>query len=109
MNTRILSFALALALAMVVVSPPIAFPRQADKEHICVADVCDEDRVQDVLRRNKGRRVELVLVSGQRLKGEVSNVTPELVHLTELHHKLYFDAVVRIKEISAVIMRVRPS
>lgn len=107
MKRRILALLLALTLGMVVFAPAIALPAQADESTMCVADVCDQDSVRDVLIRNKGKRVELVLLSGERLIGEVANVTPMLVHLAKLHHKHFHDAVIQLKEVSAVIMRVR--
>lgn len=107
MKRRILAFLLAFALGMAVFAPALPLPAQVKKSAMCVADVCEEDTVRDVLARNLGKRVELVLLSGQRIIGAVANVTPQLVHLAQLHHKQFHDAVIRLDEISAVIMRVR--
>ena len=70
-------------------------------------EVRDTDTVSDVLKRNSGKRVELTLVSGDRMAGTVSRVTPVAVHLSKLTGKEFYDAVVRLESVTAVVIRAR--
>jgi len=70
-------------------------------------EVRAEDTVRAVLERSIGRRVELVLVSGEKMSGIVARVTPEVVHLERLAGREFYDALARIDRIDAVIVRMR--
>jgi len=65
------------------------------------------DTVQKLLEDRKGKRVTLRLQGGEELTGKVRTVTGELVQLGELSGREYFDAVVEVSRISAVIVRVK--
>lgn len=67
------------------------------------------DTLQQTLSRHVGNRVELVLKSGQTLSGIVKELGPSILHLSELSGKEYFDALVRVDHVSAVIIRVKKS
>jgi len=47
------------------------------------------------------------LDGGEELEGIVTRVGDQLVHISKLSKRDFFDAVVRIEKIGAVIMRVR--
>jgi hypothetical protein len=66
-----------------------------------------DDTVRSVLAAQVGKRVTLSLDSGQELTGTVRSVGDHVVHLGELAGKEYFDAVVSIDKISAVVIRVK--
>jgi len=63
--------------------------------------------VKSLLQTRVGQSVELVLTSGPRLAGKVVSVAEHLVHLGQLRKMEFFDAVVRLEQIEAVILRVR--
>jgi hypothetical protein len=70
-------------------------------------EITAEDTVRSVLERSVGRRVELALVSGEKLTGTVKLVNAELVHLAGLQGREFFDAVARIDRIDAIVYRTR--
>lgn len=61
----------------------------------------------DQLKQWKGKRLMVVLESGKELEGTVGNVTSNNVELKALSGKDYFDALVKIDEIAAVVYRVK--
>ncbi len=63
--------------------------------------------IKDVLIDQTGKRVIVRLDAGEELEGTVTKVGDQLVHLSKLSRRDFFDAVVRIDRISAVIIRVR--
>lgn len=69
--------------------------------------VSGSDSVQTILTAQKGNRVTVQLKSGAELKGKVGEVNDEIVHLMELTGKEFFDAVVSVKAIEAVVIRTK--
>jgi hypothetical protein len=69
-------------------------------------NVTPADTVQSVVSAQKGKRVTLRLRSGQELTG-VRDSTDRLVVLGELSGREFFEAVVPIESIEAVIVRTR--
>lgn len=65
------------------------------------------DTIQKLLERQKGKRVTLRLQGGEELTGKVIAITKELVHLEELMRREYFDAVVEIDKVEALIVRTK--
>jgi len=64
------------------------------------------DTIESVLNAQKGR-VTVRLRSGQELTGNVRAVTGRLLHLGGLAGSEFFDAVVPLESVEAVIVRVR--
>lgn len=62
---------------------------------------------KDVLKELTGKIVSVKLDSGGELEGLVVKVGDHLVHISRLSGKDFYDAVVRIDRISAVIFKVR--
>lgn len=60
-----------------------------------------------VLQAHKGKSVTLQLDSGQELTGIVKGMSGDLVQLTELSGKEYFDALIELGDISAVVVRAK--
>jgi len=60
-----------------------------------------------VVALQKGKSVTLRTVSGQELTGQIKNVTEGLVQLTGLAGKEFFDAVVPLDKIEAVVIRTK--
>ena len=58
-----------------------------------------------VLKERSGKNVTVVLAGGSEVTGKVSNVGNNTLRLTELSGKEYFDAVIDLDDVSAVIFR----
>jgi hypothetical protein len=65
------------------------------------------DTIASVLAAQQGNRVTLRLGSGEELSGKVVTVGESVVQLGELASKEFFDAVIPISSIEAVVVRVR--
>jgi hypothetical protein len=63
------------------------------------------DEISNVLRRQSGQKVDLRLKSGEKIGGKVESVGLKLVHLTAVSGMEYFEAVVVLEDISAVLVR----
>jgi len=63
--------------------------------------------VKDVLAENMGKRVIVRLETGENLEGTVGKVGDSVVHIAKLSGRDFYDAVVRIDRISAVVFKVR--
>jgi hypothetical protein len=84
---------------------------------VLVSDASSQERVpvvvgeagtvRTVLFKQTGRQVTLLLDSGQELTGVVKELGDKVIHLTGLVGKEYFDAVVDIEKVTAVLVRVR--
>lgn len=65
------------------------------------------DSVAVVLGAQQGKRVTVTLGSGEELTGKVVMVGDSVLHLGELAGKEFFDAVIPLSGIKAVVIRVR--
>ena len=91
-----------LTLVMAVLLPaPAALAQDAKLE------VKSGDTVKSVLERLVGKRVSVVLTSGPELSGVVTSVGDKVVLLSDLTNREFFDGVVNIDQIGAVIVRTR--
>lgn len=66
-----------------------------------------EDTIQKLLVVYQGKQVTLRLNNSDEITGKVRNVTKNLVQLSELSGRDYFDGIIDINKISAVLVRVR--
>ncbi|MBI4006306.1 MAG: hypothetical protein HY356_06520 [Gammaproteobacteria bacterium] len=66
-----------------------------------------DDTIVNVLEGQKGKKVTVKLVSGEELSGTVTNVTDKLLHLGQLTGKEFYDAVIPVKDVSAIIVRTK--
>ena len=97
-----LAGSLVLVVGLVVASSlPSAYAQDGKLE------VRSADTVKSVLERHAGKRVSVVLNTGQELSGVVSSVGDKVVHLSELSGREFFDAVVSLEHVRAVVLRVR--
>lgn len=69
--------------------------------------VSSSDSIQSVLAAQKGNRVTVQLKSGGELTGKVGETNNDIVHIMELSGKEFFDAVVSVKAIEAVVIRTK--
>jgi lipopolysaccharide export LptBFGC system permease protein LptF len=65
------------------------------------------DTLQKVLEGYKGKRVTIRLQGGEELTGRVKFISMELLHLEALNSREFFDAVVDVSRIEALIVRVK--
>jgi hypothetical protein len=65
------------------------------------------DTVQSVLTAAKGTRATVRLRSGQELTGVVREVNARVTHLGALSGREFFDAVVPLEAVDAVLIRTR--
>ena len=63
------------------------------------------DTVRAIIERQTGQVVEFRLKSGEKLGGKVEKLGEKLVHLSQLTGAEFFDAVVVLDDISAVVVR----
>lgn len=68
----------------------------------------EPDTMAAVLKRLEGRAVKLRLAgSGEELTGKLQKVGKDLVHVSDLAGREFYDAVVRIDQVSTVVVQVR--
>ena len=63
--------------------------------------------MKEILASYEGKRVAVRLDSGEEVEGIVTTVGDQLVHLSKLSKRDFYDAVVRLDRINAVIFRAR--
>jgi hypothetical protein len=68
----------------------------------------ETDSVASLLKRLEGRAVKIRLAgNGDEISGKIQKVGKELVHLSDLGGREFFDAAIRIDQVSAVVVQVR--
>jgi cyclopropane fatty-acyl-phospholipid synthase-like methyltransferase len=70
-------------------------------------DVKQDDSVQSLLAAQKGKRVTVRTRSGQEFTGTVKTVSPKLVQVSQVAGKEFFDAVVPLEAVEAVLVRTK--
>ena len=95
------AFLLALLLGAATLVEPTSAAAQDPPMEI------NADAIKVNLERQVGKRVKLRLVSGQDVEGTVVAVGTAGAHLARLAGMDFFDGVVRLEQIAAVIVRVR--
>jgi len=63
--------------------------------------------IESILAAQQGKKVTLKLGPNDELTGTIKAVTKDVVQISELSGREFFDAVVDIKSVKAVIVRVR--
>lgn len=101
MVKNMLCFAVLVACCLVVSVPNVSGAEKAfELESVGTT-------VKDVLVRNTGKKVAVQMDSGEKLEGMVAKVGDSVVHISRLTGREFYDAVVRIDRINAVILRTR--
>jgi hypothetical protein len=103
MNRGLAAFVLA-AGALLLASGAGAQTPAAKPEPVAMSVA---EGLQQNLARRVGEKVELVLISGKSLTGTVKAVGPSAVHLSALEGKEFYDALVRVDQISAFVVRAK--
>ncbi len=70
-------------------------------------DLNPEFGMKEVLLTKVGARVTVKTDSGETLEGTVAKVGHQLLHLSKIAGKDFYDAIVRIDRITSVVMKVR--
>jgi hypothetical protein len=70
-------------------------------------DLRPDDTIHSVLEAQGGKQVELRMKSGEKIAGKLEKVTGKLVHLSELKEAEFYDAVVDLDSVAAVVLRAR--
>ena len=70
-------------------------------------DPKDNDNVKSVLSRQVGQTVELRLKNGEKIAGKVEMVGKDLVQLTQLTGAEFYEAVVVMDDVAAVVARAK--
>jgi hypothetical protein len=63
------------------------------------------DGVKSALERQAGQQVELRMKSGEKIAGKVEKVGEKAVHLSALAGQEFFEALVLLEDVSAVVVR----
>lgn len=67
-----------------------------------------DDTLAKILTEQKAKRVTVRLVSGEEMTGTVREVSANLLQLGELAGKDFFDGVVDLNKITAIVVRTKP-
>jgi len=94
--------ALVIALCWTVTSIPVVSAEEAKYELKSPAAT-----IKDILLEQTGKRVIVRLETGENLEGTVTKVGENVVHIAKIAGRDFYDAVVRIDRISAVLFKVR--
>ncbi len=101
MKVKGIVHAIVLMVGLVVISGPIASAEEVKY------DLKPAATMKALLADSIGKRVVLRLESSEEMEGTVTMVGDNLVHISKLSRRDFFDAFVSIDRISAVIIRVR--
>jgi len=100
MNMRGIFFTAVFVMVLCVVSQGIAAAQEKPSFNPSLS-------MKDNLASNVGKRVSLVSCTGESLEGTIEKVGDHFVLISKLSGKDYFDAVVRIDDLKAVVFRAR--
>jgi len=81
-----------------------ASPQNAAQKGIAISQ---EESMASLLFKYKGKRVSLQLASGSELSGTITTVTNNLVKLKALKGREFYDAVISISSVQAIIVRAK--
>ncbi len=70
-------------------------------------DLQTNDTVQTILEKQIGQTVELRMKSGEKIGGKLEKINEKLAHLSSLTGAEYFDGVVVMDNIAAVVVRAK--
>ena len=96
---RLTRLALSSLLALALTAPTFAEDQPLP--------VQGNQPIRETLQKKTGARATVQLIGGQELSGKIAEVGENTVHLSELTGKEFYDAVIRLDHISAVVLRMR--
>ncbi len=65
------------------------------------------DSIESLINAQKGKRITLRTRSGLEVTGTVKSVSGRLVHMAQLAGKEYYDAIVALDGVEAVMIRTK--
>lgn len=65
------------------------------------------DSLKNFLQTQNGKTVTVKLVSGETLQGVVGSVDEQSLYLSKLAGQEFYDALVRLEAIAAIVFKVR--
>ena len=92
-----------IAISTLLLAALLAVPSAFAQE----LKVASTATVESLATAQKGKRITVRTRSGQELTGVVREVTPRFVHLGALAGREFFDAVVSLDAVEAVIVRTK--
>jgi len=98
---------LAMVVSVVVLTVPLEAEAKAEVAAIEGMKYHVGASLQDNLKSLVGKKVYVTLDSGNTLAGFVKEVGNHFVHLEKLDGKEFFDALIRIEDISAIDTKFR--
>jgi hypothetical protein len=100
---------MGVALAILFYVNIFVLPRSAEAKVVAIEGISYNvnSSLADNLKSLIGKNVNIILDSGNNLSGIVKKVGNHLLHLEKLDKKEYFDALIRIEDISAIDTRFR--
>jgi hypothetical protein len=98
---------LSAAVAAVTLALVLCLPASDAPAQDAALDVKSGDTIRSILERQMGKRVALVLTTGPELAGVVKIVGDKVVQLSALSGREFYDAVVSLDHVGAVIVKVR--
>jgi hypothetical protein len=75
--------------------------------HAAPLAVGADDTIVSQLQAHKGKKVTLRLLSGDELSGTVAMVGKNVIHLSEVTGREFFDAVVQTSSVQAILVRTK--
>jgi hypothetical protein len=102
MTRKTMKTRLAIAVLVISLLSPVAL--LAEKSDYTLKTSAT---VKDVLVENIGKKVQLKLDANESIEGTLTAVGDNLVHVSRLAGKDFYDALIRIDRIGAVIIKVR--
>jgi hypothetical protein len=93
-------FAMALIAGLLMASPGITIAQDKPSFNPSMS-------LKDNLASAVGKRVSLMISAGESVEGTIEKVGDHFVLISKLSGKEFFDALVRIDEVKAVVFRAR--
>lgn len=96
-----------LAGALLLISGLVALPVQVVLADEVKFELKPSASMKEVLAEFMGKRVAISMESGEQIEGTVTMVGTSLAHISKLSGKDFYDAVVSLDKVSAVIVKAR--
>ena len=100
MNVRGMLFVLVFFMVLSIASQGVMFAQEKPGFNPSIS-------MKDNLSSNIGKRVSLMVSAGESLEGTIEKVGDHFVLISKLSGKDYFDAIVRIDTVKAIVFRAR--
>ena len=79
----------------------------AQFSHADALSIKPGDTLQKQIAAQKGKKITVRLLAGEELTGIVRDVSNELLQLGELSGKEYFDAMIDLNKVTAILVKTK--